>query len=116
MAGNAAKAATAGAIAATASAPATGKAAAVGLLAGGGLMATGAGTISPLAAASAANAFLGTKGIALGLGLGLGAWGPVTLGLAGLVGASALYGYIRRRNGAGEEISDDALLAAVSAE
>ena len=78
---------------------------------GGGLMVTSAGTVNPIAAATAGSGMLGAKGIGLGLGLGLGAWGPVALGLAAVVGATVLYTQIRRRHGA-PDVSDEELLAA----
>jgi len=78
------------------------------------LLATGAGTVNPLAAATAGSGILGAKGVALGLGLGLGAWGPVALGVAGIVGAASLYTWARRRNGTPTVSDDEILLAAVT--
>ncbi|MBF0333625.1 MAG: hypothetical protein HQL40_08255 [Alphaproteobacteria bacterium] len=79
----------------------------------GTLMATGAATVNPVAAASAGGTLLGTKGVCLGLGLGLGAWGPVLLGVAGVLGAASLIQYVRKR-GAAPTLSDDELLAAAA--
>jgi len=42
----------------------------------------------------AGGALLSGKGFGLGLGLGLGPWGPILLGV---VGAAAVYGYIKSR-------------------
>jgi hypothetical protein len=75
------------------------------------LMAASAGALNPIAAAGTGSTILSAKGVALGLGLGLGAWGPFALGAVGLAGAAALYTWARRRHAA-PDISDDALLAA----
>lgn len=74
---------------------------------GAGAAATGAkamGAAATGAKASSAGGFLSAgKGLGLkGLGLGLGVWGPVLLGL---VAAAAIYGYIRSRH-AGHDSSD----------
>ena len=79
---------------------------------GGMMMAAGA---NPIAAASAGSSMLGAKGVALGLGLGAGAWGPVLLGLAGVVGVASLYAYYNQRRYS-SDLSDDELLAAISSE
>jgi hypothetical protein len=112
------KAAAGGAIAAkfvpaaATTAPQAAAGAGLGMAAAGGLMSTGAGTVSPIAAAGAGSSMLGAKGVALGLGLGAGAWGPVVLGIAGLVGAVSVYSYVRRRRL--HDVSDDELLAAAT--
>ena len=81
--------------------------AAVGMAAVGATgtsMATTA-TVSPIAAATSGSSILASKGVCLGLGLGLGAWGPVLVGVAALAGAVSLYGYLQKRRSAGA--SDD---------
>jgi len=119
----AAKAAAGGAIAAkftpvaaTKTAAAVGGAAAAGGTAAGGSMILVAGTAAgggPIAAANAGSSILGAKGVALGLGIGAGAWGPVLLGLAGVAGAVSLYAYYKQRQYS-SDLSDDELQAAIS--
>ena len=71
---------------------------AVGAGSGAAAIGMGAGTTaSPVATAIAGNTMLASKGVCLGLGLGLGAWGPVILGVAGVAGAISLYGYLKNR-------------------
>lgn len=79
---------------------------------GGMMMAAGA---NPIAAASAGSSILGAKGVALGLGIGAGAWGPVLLGIAGVAGVASLYAYYKQRRYS-SDLSDDELLAAISSE
>ena len=51
----------------------------------------------PTASVAGGYTMLTGKGVCLGLGLGLGAWGPVILGVVGLAGATTLYEYIKNR-------------------
>ncbi|MEE8393363.1 MAG: hypothetical protein V3R66_03390 [Rhodospirillales bacterium] len=62
-------------------------------------------------AATAGSAIFSGKG--LGLGLGLGGWGPVILGI---VGAAAVYGYIRSRNVENAQSDEELELADILAE
>jgi hypothetical protein len=65
---------------------------------GGAALGVGGGIIaSPIGSAAIGNTVLTGKGVCLGLGLGLGAWGPVILGIAGLAGAASLYKYLQNR-------------------
>lgn len=59
----------------------------------GGKVVAGIGK-SGAGAKVAGGALLSGKGFSLGLGLGLGPWGPIILGV---VGAAAVYGYIKSR-------------------
>lgn len=52
-------------------------------------------------------------GKGLGLGLGLGVWGPVILGV---VGAAAVYGYVRSRNAENAQTDEEIEVADVAAE
>ncbi|RAU23465.1 magnetic particle specific iron-binding protein [Paramagnetospirillum kuznetsovii] len=65
--------------------------AAAGVGIGGAALGVGGGIVgSPAGTAAIGNAMLTGKGVCLGLGLGLGAWGPVLVGIAGLAGAAYL--------------------------
>ena len=113
----AAKAAAGGAIAAKFTPVAASKAVAVGSAAsgaagGGMIVAAGAGA-GPIAAANAGSTFLGAKGVALGLGIGAGAWGPVLLGVAGVAGVASLYAYYKQRRFS-SDLSDDELQSALT--
>ena len=77
---------------------------------GSSALTTGAALTSPVAAASSGSGILGAKGVSLGLGIGAGAWGPVLLGVAGLVGAVSLYAYYKQRRYA-SDLTDDELQA-----
>ena len=84
-----------GQILANAAAPAKASAAA-GVGTGGAALGVGSGIIaSPVGTAALGNAMLTGKGVCLGLGLGLGAWGPVLVGIAGLAGAAYLVGKLK---------------------
>ncbi len=89
--------------------------AAGGAMAGGGslILTAGGGGGGPIAAASAGSSMLGAKGVALGLGLGVGAWGPIVLGLAGVAGVASLYAYYKQRRYS-SDLSDDELQAAIA--
>ena len=54
---------------------------------------------------SASSAFAGKS---LGLGLGVGVWGPVILGV---LGAAAIYGYIRSREAEASQSDEEMELA-----
>jgi len=58
---------------------------------------------------AAGGAFAGKT---LGLGLGLGAWGPIALGV---IGAVAVYGYVRSRKAEQSQTEEELELAAVIA-
>ncbi len=62
-------------------------------------------------AATVGSAIFSGKG--LGLGLGLGAWGPVILGI---VGAAAVYGYVRSRKAENTQSDEEIELADIIAE
>ncbi len=65
-----------------------------GAAAGTKAAALGAGKVAAGAKVAGGTIWTG-KGLALGLGLGLGAWGPVILGV---VGAGAVYAYMKSRD------------------
>ncbi|MBF0251963.1 MAG: magnetic particle specific iron-binding protein, partial [Alphaproteobacteria bacterium] len=73
--------------------------------AGAAAAASNAGTVTAKGAASN-GAILAGKG--LGLGLGIGVWGPVALGI---VGAAAVYGYLRSRKAENGQAAEEADLA-----
>ena len=81
----------------------------------GGVVSIATGAANPIASAVAGSSMLGGKGVALGLGLGIGAWGPVLLGVAGVVGASLAWKYVQNRH-VSPDVSDDYLLAAALAD
>lgn len=81
----------------------------------GGVVSIATGAANPIGSAVAGNAMLGGKGVALGLGLGMGAWGPVLLGVAGVIGANLAWKYIQNRH-VTPDTSDDDLLAAALAD
>jgi hypothetical protein len=68
--------------------------------AGGKAAASLVGAASGSGKAAAAGTIWTGKGLSLGLGLGLGVWGPVILGV---VGAGAVYGYVRSRKAEKEQ-------------
>lgn len=70
------------------------KANAVALPGTGGKVVAGIGK-SGAGAKVAGGAMLSGKGFSLGLGLGLGPWGPIILGV---VGAAAVYAYLKSRH------------------
>ncbi len=81
-----------------------GAGAAKGTIAGKAAMAAkGAGATGGAAKTAAGGAFFSAKG--LGLGLGLGTWGPVILGV---IGATAVYGYWKKRQGSYDQSETDA--------
>ena len=86
-----------------AAAGATGKAM-IGVGGAGAAAAAAGGSVtgSP-AIAAGGSAMLTSKGMSLGLGLGLGAWGPVLAGLVGLAGIVGLYGYCKKRRAEAKE-------------
>ena len=51
--------------------------------------------------------------MSLGLGLGLGPWGSVALGVVGLMAAGAVYGYIRKQRESNVQV-DEELQEAIS--
>ena len=77
--------------------------------ASGAVLGVGGGVVaSPIGAAAAGNAMLASKGNCLGLGLGLGAWGHVVLGVAGLAGAASLYNYLKNRKAQADAAAEPA--------
>lgn len=68
------------------------------------------GTVA-LKAAAPGGAVVAGKG--LGLGLGLGIWGPLILGV---VGAAAIYGYVRSRKAENAQAEEEIDLADALAE
>ena len=79
--------------------------------------ATGKAVAAQLATGSAAAVPGGAKAIAVGgtiwsgkglsLGLGLGPWGPVALGVIGLMAAGAIYGYVRKRRESDVQVDEE---------
>ena len=70
------------------------------------LMQVAATKAATVKTSAAGGAFAGKT---LGLGLGLGAWGPVALGL---IGAAAVYGYVRSRKAEQSQTEEELELAA----
>ena len=113
-AGGGAKGAGMAAGAKAAGAKAVGAKAAGAATTGTGAAAAGTTLTGATAGASTKAASVGgflSAGKGLGLGLGLGIWGPVILGV---VGAAAIYGYVRSRNA--EKDQEDIDLADALAE
>lgn len=72
-----------------------------------GAMAKGAVVGGAAGGATVAGGTIWTgQGWSLGLGLGLGAWGPVIL--AGIIGAG-IYGYMKSREGSADALADELL-------
>ena len=70
---------------------------------GGTALGVGGGIAAPPVSAAAVG-----KGVCLGLGLGLGAWGPVLLGVAGLACAASLCDYLKNRKARAEASAEPA--------
>lgn len=76
---------------------------------GGTALGVGGGIAAPpVSAAAVGNTLLTGKGVCLGLGLGLGAWGPVLLGVAGLACAASLCDYLKNRKAQAEASAEPA--------
>ena len=74
---------------------------------GGTALGVGGGIAAPpVSAAAAGNTLLVGKGVCLGLGLG--AWGPVLLGVAGLACAASLCDYLKNRKAQAEASAEPA--------